>query len=125
MKKISERRENYLKRIYELSKTCDVRGVDLARELGVSKPTVCVYLKRLVEYGDITMDAQHTVHLTAQGHEIAEQICGKHSMLTQLLLCLGVPKPIAIADACAIEHNLSPESYEALKLLLEERQNAV
>ncbi len=125
MKKITERRENYLKLIHELSKTGEVRGADLAAELNVKRPTVCVYLKRLVEYGDITMDELHTVHLTDQGRKIAEATLDRHGMICTLLKILGVPSEVAAEDACAIEHNISPETYCALKQLLNERQVSV
>ena len=125
MRKRMSRREDYLKRIEELSKTGEVRGIDLARELEVSKPTVCVYLKRLVENGDVTMDDEHTVHLTDQGRAIAQATKAKHSILFELLQSIGVPRAIAARDACAMEHNLSPESYEALKKLVKERQFAL
>lgn len=122
MNQITERRENYLKRIHELSKAGEVRGADLATELNVKRPTVCVYLKRLVEYGDITMDDLHTVHLTDQGRKIAEATLDRHGMICSLLKTLGVPGEVAASDACAIEHNISLETYLALKQLLKERQ---
>lgn len=122
MKKVTERRENYLKLIHNLSKTGEVRGADLATELNVKRPTVCVYLKRLVEYGDITMDEMHTVHLTDQGRQIAEAILDRHGMICTLLKTLGVPSEVAVEDACAIEHVISPETYGALKLLCQRRQ---
>ena len=125
MKKQMSRREDYLKLIDELSKTGEVRGIELARELEVSKPTVCIYLKRLVENGDITMDDEHTVHLTNQGRAVAQATKAKHSILFELLQSIGVPCAIAAEDACAMEHNLSPESYEALKELVKERQLAL
>ena len=125
MKQITERRENYLKRIHELSKTGEVRGADLATELNVKRPTVCVYLKRLVEYGDITMDDLHTVHLTDQGRKIAEATLDRHGMICSLLKILGVPSEVAAEDACAIEHNISPETYSALNQLLNERQVSI
>lgn len=125
MKKTTARREDYLKLIYKLSKYGDVHGADIAEELEVSRPTVCVCLKRLAEDGDITMDQHHAVHLTQQGLEIAESTQEKHSFLVELLCSLGVPADIATEDACGIEHNLSSESYEALKKMLQERQLAV
>ena len=125
MKQVTELRENYLKLIHELSKTGDVRGADLADELNVKRPTICVYLKRLVEYGDITMDDLHTVHLTDQGRKIAETTLDRHGMICSLLKTLGVPSEVAAEDACAIEHNISPETYSALKQLLNERQVSV
>ena len=116
------RREDYLKTIDSLSRKGHVRGVDLAAELGVSKPTVCIYLKQLVEEGHITMDEHRNPHLTEQGRQIAELTQAKHGILLELLESLGVPSAIAAEDACAIEHNLSRESYLALKKLVEERK---
>ena len=122
MKKKMTRREDYLKLIYLLSQKGEVRGSDLADELGIKRPTVCVYLKRLAENGDITMDKHHCVFLTVQGLAVAEATLDKHDMLSDLLQDLGVPRRIAREDACAIEHNISPETYLALKQLLNERQ---
>lgn len=116
------RREDYLKLIYTLSVKGEVRGADLADELNVKRPTVCIYLKKLVELGDITMDCHRCVFLTAQGRAIAESTLDKHGVLLELLQELGVPTSIAMADACAIEHSISPETYSALKQLLNERQ---
>lgn len=123
MRKKPTRREDYLKLICSLSRYGAVRGADLASELNVSRPTVSVYLKQLIEAGDITMDAHHAVHLTEQGRIIAESTQNKHSMIFELLCSLGVPCDIAARDACAIEHNLSPESFDALKQLVQERQS--
>lgn len=122
MKQKMSRREDYLKMIHTLSQNGEVRGYELADRLGVTRPTVCIYLKRLAENGDIIMDRHHCVHLTEQGMAVAESILDKHSVLSDLLEDLGVPKTIAKGDACAIEHNISPETYAALKQLLEERR---
>lgn len=123
MRKKMSRREDYLKLIYTLSKKGEVRGADLADGLDVKRPTVCVYLKRLAENGDITMDAHHCVYLTEQGLAIAESTLDKHGMLSALFQNLGVPSSVAAKDACAIEHSISPETYAALKQLLNERQS--
>ena len=122
MKGKMSRREDYLKLIYILSAKGEVRGAELAELLDIKRPTVCVYLKRLAEKGDIVMDRHRCVHLTEQGRAIAESTLDKHGLLLALLQDLGVPGDIASADACAIEHNLSPETYGALKQLLRERQ---
>ena len=122
MKDKMSRREDYLKQIYMLSLKGQVRGSDLADALGIRRSTVCVYLKRLAEVGDITMDAHHCVCLTKQGRAIAESTLDKHGLLLELLRELGVPAEVAHRDACAIEHDLSPETYGALKQLLLERQ---
>lgn len=123
MKKKMSRREDYLKLICTLSKKGEVRGADLADALGIRRSTVCVYLKRLVEAGDIVMDAHHCVCLTPQGRDIAESTLDRHAILLALFRDLGVPNAIATRDACAIEHNLSPETSAALKRLLGERQS--
>lgn len=122
MKRKPTRREDYLKLIYNLSRKGPVRGAEMADALGVSRPTVSIYLKQLAEAGDITMDSHHTAHLTPQGLAIAEATRDKHSTLYTLFVSLGVPLDVADRDACAIEHNLSPESYAALKQLFQERQ---
>jgi len=116
------RREEYLKLIYTLSKGGEVRGADIAARLEIKRPTVCVYLKRLMEIGDIAMDEHRCVHLTAQGLRIAESTLDKHGMLVALLQDLGVPGEVADRDACTIGHNLSPETYSAFRQLLLERQ---
>lgn len=121
MKGKMTRREDYLKMIYTLSGKGPVRGAELADALGITRPTVCVYLKRLAENGDIVMDSHHCAHLTEQGLQIAESILNKHDMLLALLQELGVPAQIAAEDACAIEHKLSRESINALRQLLNER----
>lgn len=125
MKRKMTRREDYLKLIYTLSQRGEVRGSDLADELEISRPTVCVYLKRLAENGDIAMDEHHCVHLTSQGLQIAESALDKHGMLLALLQELGVPRKIADKDACKIQHNLSPETYSAFRQLLMERQDGI
>ena len=125
MRRKMTRREDYLKLIHMLSRKGEVRGADLADELDVKRPTVCVYLKRLVDTGDIIMDEHHCVHLTQQGLQIAESTLDKHGMLLELLQNLGVPSEVAAGDACAIEHNISPETYSALKQLLNERQVSI
>lgn len=122
MKRKMTRREDYLKLIHTLSGKGEVRGSDLADRLGIKRPTVCVYLKRLAENGDIVMDRHHCVHLTPQGLAIAESTLDRHGMLLALLQDLGVPEEVAMGDACAIEHNLSPETCSALKQLLHERR---
>lgn len=117
------RREDYLKMISRLSAKGAVRGSDLACALNVSRPTVSIYLKQLAEAGDITMDRHHSVHLTAQGLAVAESTCDKHDTLYNLLCSLGVPEGKAQEDACAMEHNLSDESFAAMKQLLQERKS--
>lgn len=109
--------EDYLKIIYTLSKRKAVHGSDIAGELGVSRPTVSVALKLLAEEGYVFVDGIHEVHLTKKGKRIAEVTYERHSTFCRLLTGLGVDKKTAAADACEMEHAVSPESYEALKSL--------
>ncbi len=125
MKQNMSRREDYLKLIYTLSRKGEVRGADLADELNIRRPTVCIYLKRPAENGDLFMDEHHCVFLTEQGRSVAQATLDKHGLLLELLQNLGVPCSIAAGDACAIEHNISPETYVPLKQLLNERQKRV
>lgn len=112
--------EDYLKTIYILSREKEVHGSDIAGELKVSRPTVSVALKALAEEGYIFVDGTHEVHLTELGRRIAEETYERHSTFRQLLTGLGVDEKTAAADACEMEHAVSPQSYEALKMLTAE-----
>ena len=92
-----------------------IRSVDIASLLGVTKPSVSYATKRLRENGYITMDADGLIRLTEQGMEIAAQMYERHQVLTRLLVGLGVSPEIAREDACKIEHDLSVESFEAIR----------
>ena len=109
--------EDYLKVIYTLSKRKAVHGADIAGELGVSRPTVSVALKALAEEGYVFADDTHEIHLTEKGKRIAEDTYERHSTFCRLLTGLGVDEKTAAADACEMEHAVSRESYEALKML--------
>ncbi len=111
--------EDYLKTIYRLEKKHrGVRGVDIAEELNVSRPTVSVIMKRLTEEGYVIKNAEHEIFLTDEGRKIAENIVTKNEMFKTLLTGLGVDEKTAAADACEMEHAVSAESFEALKLLV-------
>lgn len=112
--------EDYLKTIYILSLKKDVHGADIAKAIGVSRPTVCVSLKALAEEGYILMDDAREVHLTEEGMRIAKEIYERHNTLRRLLTGLGVDEKTATSDACEMEHAVSAESYQALKTLVPE-----
>ncbi|MDE6601000.1 MAG: metal-dependent transcriptional regulator [Lachnospiraceae bacterium] len=112
--------EDYLKTIYVLSGKKDVHGADIAKAIGVSRPTVCVSLKALAEEGYILMDDAHEVHLTEKGLRIAKETYERHNTFCQLLTRLGVDEKTAASDACEMEHAVSAESYRALKALVAE-----
>ena len=108
--------EDYLETILVLhKKTGMVRSVDVARHMGVSKPSVCVAVNTLKDGGFLTMDEDHFLHLTDVGREVAEQIYEKHRFFTDRLIEVGVDPETAERDACRIEHVISQESFEHLK----------
>lgn len=119
---IRESAEDYLESILVLSqKGGGVRSVDIAARLGVSKPSVSHAMKLLREDGYIAMDRYGTVTLLEKGFEIANRIYERHTVLTKMLERLGVPPEIARADACKMEHDISPESFEKIKQHLREK----
>ena len=114
--------EDYLKTIYLLGRgTSGVRGVTIAEELGVSRPTVCIIVRRLEEDGYVTKNAEHEIFLTEQGCEIAKSTLARHQTLETLLVELGVDQKTAAEDACKMEHGVSRESFQALKRLTERK----
>lgn len=119
---IRESAEDYLESILVLSqKGGGVRSVDIAARLGVSKPSVSHAMKLLREGGYIAMDRYGTVTLLEKGAEIANRIYERHTVLTKMLEGLGVPSDIARADACKMEHDISPESFERIKQHLKDK----
>lgn len=113
---IRESAEDYLEAILILSKKGGgVRSVDIASMLSVSKPSVSHAMKLLREDGYIAMDRYGTVTLLEKGEEIAVRIYERHTVLTKMLENLGVAPEIARVDACKIEHDLSPESFQKIK----------
>lgn len=114
--KISESLENYLECILMLSKqNGTVHSIDIANELGVTKPSVSHATKLLRENEYITMDAENHIFLTEIGHAIAERMYERHHLLAQFLMSLGVSQDTAFEDACKIEHDISEESFEAIR----------
>lgn len=92
-----------------------IRSIDIAVELGVTKPSVSYAVKRLRENGYITMGKDGLIALTASGMEIAARMYERHKLLTTFLERLGVDSETARADACKIEHDLSSETFEAIR----------
>ena len=114
--KIHESAENYIETIFMLQKRQgDVRSIDIATELGFSKPSVSVAMKNLREKGFAEVDSMGFITLTEKGLEIAERMYERHTLLTEFLTGLGVDPEIAAEDACRIEHVISKESFEAIK----------
>ena len=106
--------EDYLEAILMISERAfgTVRSVDVAKELGVTKPSVSNAMKILKNGGYITVEDNGLIRLTDAGSEIAERTYEKHKVLTQWLEYLGVDPKIAAEDACRIEHVISKESFD-------------
>lgn len=114
--KIQESAENYLETILILkNKNGAVRSIDIANELGFSKPSVSVAIKNLRENGYIEVDSSGYITLLDSGRQIAEKIYERHTTLSKWLVSLGVDAKTAAEDACRIEHIISSESFEAIK----------
>ena len=92
-----------------------VRSIDIAHELGYSKPSVSRAVSLLKENDYITYDPNGMILLTEKGSEIANKMYERHTLLTKWLTALGVDEKIAVEDACRIEHVISEESFEAIK----------
>ena len=117
---IRESTENYLETILVLSqRLAAVRSIDISNELGYSKPTISITMKNLREMGYVLVDDNGYITLTDGGRAIAEQIYERHTILTRMLMALGVSRETAVADACKIEHDLSQETFDRIKDHLE------
>ena len=113
---IHESAENYLEAILALGESGGpVRSIDVAQRLNVSKPSVSRAMSLLREGGFVVMDAGGFLTLTDDGLEIARRIYERHLLLTKWLVYLGVDEKVAAEDACRIEHDLSVESFDALR----------
>ena len=108
--------EDYLETILLLQKNIgQVRSIDIANEMNFTKPSVSIAMKNLREKGYITMADTGYITLTEDGRQRAEDVLERHTILADLLMHIGVSKETAMADACKIEHDLSEESFEAIK----------
>lgn len=112
---IHESGEDYLESILKLKQSLgQVRSIDIVGELGYSKPSVSIAMKRLRESGYIEMAQDGCITLTESGQQVAERIYGRHRALTSFFMALGVNEETAAADACKVEHDLSEETFQKL-----------
>ena len=116
--------EMYLETIYVLSKKSnDVRSLDIAEHMSFSKPSVSRAVKLLKNDGYILIDGDGYITLTDSGKEIAQKIYERHTMITNMLILLGVDEKTASEDACKIEHDISDASFEAIKMYFEKAKS--
>ena len=114
--RVQESGEMYLEAIWVLGqKSGFVRSIDVSEYLGYSKPSVSRAMGILRQGEFIVMDKDGGITLTDAGREIAEKIYERHTILTKLLVMLGVSEETAAADACKLEHAISDESFCAIK----------
>jgi Mn-dependent DtxR family transcriptional regulator len=116
--------EDYLEAILMVSeRKPEVHAIDVVNELGFSKPSVSIALKKLRESGYITIDENNHLHLTELGMNVANKIYERHKILTHILEKLGVDSENAENDACRLEHDLSDASWNAIKRYYTENFN--
>ena len=113
---IHESAEDYLESILILQERLgQVRSIDIVNELGYSKPSVSIAMKKLRENGYISMAGDGRITLNESGLEIASRVYDRHKIVSQLFVQLGVPPKIAAEDACKVEHDLSCETFERIR----------
>ena len=113
---VHESGEMYLEAILVLTrKTGFVRSIDVSEYLGYSKPSVSRAMGLLRQGKYIQVDTDGSITLTDTGLAIAEKIYERHTVMTDLLIRMGVSQETAAADACKLEHAISDESFEAIK----------
>ena len=121
---IKESAENYLESIFMIKKEKGfARSIDVANDLGVSKPSVSVAMKHFREDGYITIDSEGNISLTEKGLLIAERIYERHQIIAKALMAIGVDETVAYEDSCKIEHDISQQTFEKLKAFLERKNN--
>ena len=113
---LQESGEMYLETIYVLSKAnSQVRSIDISEHMGYSKPSVSRAVHILKEQGYIDISSDGLIVLTSQGQAIAEKIFERHTLISTMLIRLGVDPAIAAEDACKMEHAISDASFQAIK----------
>lgn len=112
---IHESAEDYLESILVLQeRRGHVRSIDIVNELGYSKPSVSIAMKKLRESGYITMAADGIITLNESGLEVARRVYSRHKTITKLFALMGVSQEQAAADACKVEHDLSDETFRCI-----------
>jgi len=117
---IQESGEMYLETMHILfKKTGRVRSIDISEHMGYSKPSISRAVGLLKNGGYIQVDSDGFITLTDSGLEIAEKIYARHTLLSALLIRMGVSPETAAEDACKLEHAISDESFEAIRRYIE------
>lgn len=121
--KSEESVEDYLETILILSKQkAQVRSIDVANELGYSKPSVSVAMKNLRQKNYVLVSEEGYLSLTDEGLKLATTVYERHSVISNWLISLGVSQDVAVEDACRMEHDISEESFAAIKKYLQDAE---
>ena len=113
---IHESAEDYLEKILMLQeKKGSVRSIDIAVAMGFSKPSVSVAMKNLRQKNYVNVSEEGYLSLTGEGLKLAATVYERHSVISNWLISLGVSQEVAVEDACRMEHDISKESFEAIK----------
>jgi len=119
---VLESGENYLEAILMISREKEnVHAIDIVNNLGFSKPSVSIMLKKLKDEKYIDIDEKQNITLLPEGLKIAEKILERHEILTDILEYLGIDPKIAEDDACKVEHDLSDVTFDAIKKIYIEK----
>ena len=119
---VLESGENYLEAILMISREKEnVHAIDIVNNLGFSKPSVSIMLKKLKDEKYIDIDEKQNITLLPEGLKIAEKILERHEILTDILEYLGIDPKIAEDDACKVEHDLSDVTFDAIKKMYIEK----
>ena len=125
MNGLYESGEDYLETILILKKrNGNVRSIDIAREMDLSKPSVSRAMGILKNKEFITVDEDGAIHLTEEGSKLAKKIYERHRILTEALMSLGVDEKTASEDACRIEHDISEKSFNKIKKHIKDMKKA-
>lgn len=120
---IHESAEDYLESILILKERLgQVRSIDIVNELGYSKPSVSIAMKKLRENGYINMDTDGSITLNESGQAIASRIYMRHKTITRFFTLLGVSPGIAAEDACKVEHDLNDETFARIRAFVEQSE---
>ena len=114
--RLRESAEDYLETILILKRRTNfVRSIDIAKEMGYSKPSISRAMSKLRESGYILMEESGEIELTEEGRALAERIYRRHRVLTDFFMALGVPEDVAANEACGIEHHLSDDTFARIQ----------
>ncbi len=114
---LQESGEMYLETVYILTKKSNsVRSIDICEYMGYSKPSVSRAIGLLKNGGYITVDDKGYIKLTEEGTAVANKMFERHTTLTEFFIKMGIDEKTASEDACKIEHHISEESFNAIKI---------